>query len=213
MLRAHLTRWASLLWKLRPRRASQRQLREIAAALDARARLLLSPKDAPAASGPSLREILLSTTELLDGAIAARGAAPDAAAPGESGAADEPSLGTALAGGPHPPAEGPHPVSWDLIGMRDWIAVARDEANESAREALSAVDRKIVRILAQQGITALDAHGALDPAVHQVVEWRPTAESARHNEIAATIRAGYVNDATVLRPQEVIVFTSAPAPE
>lgn len=175
-------------WKeLLPWSARRKRLRELAAQAAACARQLhgLPSEDLPSAAQDPL-ELLESACRLLADFVERQAAVPTAEI---VPAPVEPSLSS---------------TAQEVIKLRDWLLLK--EAASSDRELLGALYRKMGQALQKEGVYALEDGGAFDPEQQQIVETRPTADSAQHDQVASTVRPGYRYRGRLLRPQEVILY-------
>jgi hypothetical protein len=104
-----------------------------------------------------------------------------------------------------PPAAANRPVPGKDASGVDELALACLRLRDSVTSA--ALRGEIDQALQGVGFEFLDPTGQLfDPAIHEAVERRPTADERTHNVIAATYRPGCAGRGRMLRSPEVAVF-------
>lgn len=102
----------------------------------------------------------------------------------------------------------------DLIALRDKLLLRKswleDQApeEENAQKVVTSQLREIARCLTNQGVEILEAGGTFDNRFQTTVETRPAETAEQDGQIAETFRPGYRFRNEVLRPQEVILFTT-----
>lgn len=107
------------------------------------------------------------------------------------------------------------PLLQDLLLVLDYLdmALASPCTTTEGKNLLFGVEMtkgQLVRALEREGVQPVADTGAFDAAVHQAVE-RVETESAAPNTIVATLRKGYTQNGTVLRPAQVKVAASPSA--
>jgi len=118
---------------------------------------------------------------------------------------EPPVVAVAVPAGDRPPA-----AAARLIDIRDYVVPDDDPAAPADAPDKRWLYERLGTALAELGIETLDATGAPDWKLQEAVGTRPTSDAARANTIAATVRPGYRYGATVLRPQQVIVYVAQP---
>lgn len=84
-------------------------------------------------------------------------------------------------------------------------AVPPQYENQPWVEGMRAVERQMLQILEQEGVTQIDAQGkAFDPNFHEAVSYEP-AEGASEGQILDELQRGYMIQDRVLRPTRVKV--------
>jgi molecular chaperone GrpE len=71
-------------------------------------------------------------------------------------------------------------------------------------EGFRQIQRKLLDVLKDQGVTPIDNSGAFDPNLHEAVTSEPH-DDVESGHIIATLRAGYASNGRVLRPALVRV--------
>lgn len=105
-------------------------------------------------------------------------------------------------------------VIQDLIALRDKLLLRKswleDHAPEegNAQKVVTSQLREIAKCLTNQGVEILEAGGAFDNRFQTAVETRPAENAEQDGQIAETFRPGYRFRGEILRPQEVILFTT-----
>ncbi len=103
----------------------------------------------------------------------------------------------------------PSAIAQELIKLRDWVLVASSsEENQSAdRKALQILDQKLGKILEKEGITTVEDTGHCNYDRHKIVSTEITNDSTQDEIIYQTVRPGYIFDGSLIRPQEVIIYS------
>lgn len=84
-------------------------------------------------------------------------------------------------------------------------AIPEQFKNEAWVEGMRAVERQMLQILEQEGVTPIDAQGqAFDPNFHEAMLYEP-AEGASEGQILDELQRGYMLQDRVLRPSRVKV--------
>jgi hypothetical protein len=93
----------------------------------------------------------------------------------------------------------------ELIDLRDWILLAK--AGPPRPEVLEILYQRLGRILEQENVTILEDHDKFNYEHHQIISTIPTKDPDKNDMIAETIRPGYAFHNSIIRPQEVIIYT------
>lgn len=102
----------------------------------------------------------------------------------------------------------------DLIALRDKLLLRKswleDQAPEekNAQKVVDSQLRETARCLTNMGVEILETGGNFDNRFQTAVETRPAETAEQDGQIAETFRPGYRFQKEVLRPQEVILFTT-----
>lgn len=105
-------------------------------------------------------------------------------------------------------------VIQDLIALRDKLLLRKswleDQAPEekNAQKVVDSQLRETARCLTNMGVEILETGGDFDNRFQTAVETRPAETAEQDGQIAETFRPGYRFQKEVLRPQEVILFTT-----
>jgi molecular chaperone GrpE len=76
------------------------------------------------------------------------------------------------------------------------------------REGLSAVDRKLSKVLEDAGVERIDPTGApFDPSLHEAVSTVPAPDRSRDQQVSATFQPGYRFKGVLVRPARVQVYS------
>jgi molecular chaperone GrpE len=106
------------------------------------------------------------------------------------------------------------PLLSDLLLVLDYLdmALASPCTTSEAKNLLAGVEMtkgQLVRALEREGVKPVAESGAFDANVHQAVEREETNER-EPNTILTTLRRGYTQNGTVLRPAQVKVAVAKP---
>jgi hypothetical protein len=107
------------------------------------------------------------------------------------------------------PAEPPDVVQ-GLIGLADVLLDLTEHPSgpESCVRTLRLVQRRVDRLLADCGVRIVRDEGPVVPFKHEVVGARPAGEHGIEGWIAATVRRGYLHGDRLVRPQQVVAYTT-----
>jgi molecular chaperone GrpE len=76
------------------------------------------------------------------------------------------------------------------------------------REGLTAVDRKLSKVLEDAGVERIDPTGApFDPSLHEAVSTVPAPDRSRDQQVSATFQPGYRFKGVLVRPARVQVYS------
>ena len=99
----------------------------------------------------------------------------------------------------------------ELIQLSDWILLANAGKIPVQPGVLDEIYRRLMEILAREGLTLLNADGPCDYERQMIVGTQLTSDSALDGHVQCTIRPGYLFHQQLFRPQEVIVYVSEQA--
>lgn len=107
------------------------------------------------------------------------------------------------------PVEKPSAAAQELIKLRDWVLLANGQEGEEKdnHQVLDAIYKQLGKILEKDGISSLEETGSFNYERHQVVSTQATDDPEKDDLICDTIRPGYLFHNSLIRPQEVIVYT------
>ena len=97
----------------------------------------------------------------------------------------------------------------DLIGLRDWVLLAKAGQSVNNPQVLDIIYQKLGEILEKEGVTTLEETGLVNYEKHQVISTQVTDDPKQNECICHTIRPGYLFRGELIRPQEVIVYSCA----
>lgn len=105
--------------------------------------------------------------------------------------------------------ENPSVTAQELMRLRDWVLLAKSgEGEESTSpKVLDAIYKQLGKILEKEGITSLEETGSFNYERQQVISTQVTDDPQKDDLICDTIRPGYLFHDSLIRPQEVIVYT------
>lgn len=99
------------------------------------------------------------------------------------------------------------PAVQQVILLRDWVLLAKTSGAEAfPLEVFEDLYRQLNGVLAKHGVTSLEADGPFDENYQQVINLEPTTDPAKHHQISATLRPGYLFHGKLIRPQEVTLY-------
>ncbi len=112
---------------------------------------------------------------------------------------------------PPAPAEGPPAAAREVIRLADGLLDLRENLDLTADDGQSAtvlrwVESRTKALLTSCDIKRVEESGAFDPARQQAVATREAPGSELTDQIADTVRPGYVWHGVLLRPQQVVVY-------
>lgn len=118
-----------------------------------------------------------------------------------AGAITQPSSGA--------PTEPPDVVQ-GLIGLADVLLDLTEHPSgpESCVRTLRLVQRRVDRLLTDCGVRIVRDEGPIVPSKHEVVGACPVGENGTEGWIAATVRRGYLHGDRLIRPQQVVTYTT-----
>jgi hypothetical protein len=104
----------------------------------------------------------------------------------------------------------PPDVVRGLIGLADVLLDLTEHPSrpESCVRTLRLVQRRVDRLLADCGVRIVRDEGPIVPSKHEVVGARPAGEHGTEGWIAATVRRGYSHGDRLVRPQQVVAYTT-----
>ena len=107
------------------------------------------------------------------------------------------------------PQEKPSATAQELIRLRDWVLLAKsgDGGETASPQVLDAIYKQLGKILEKEGITSLEETGSFNYERQQVVANKIIDDPEKDNLIYDTVRPGYLFHDSLIRPQEVIVYT------
>jgi molecular chaperone GrpE (heat shock protein) len=103
-------------------------------------------------------------------------------------------------------AEQPLVVAMRLIGLRDMVQLAAEQAESAGAAPLDSVARRLGDILASEQVTSFEDQAGFDPARHRVVDTVITDNPHQDYQLAGSVRPGYLHAGELLRQQDVIVY-------
>jgi GrpE len=95
----------------------------------------------------------------------------------------------------------------ELIDLRDWVLLAKTGNNTPSPEVLDILYQRLGKILEREDVTVLEEHDRFNYERQQIVSTKVTDDPEKNDTIAETIRPGYLFKNTIVRPQEVIIYT------
>lgn len=96
----------------------------------------------------------------------------------------------------------------ELIAVRDWVALAKAEKSETDAGVLKSLYERLGQVLELEGVSSLESDGPFDPERQRALGTEATDDAALNRRVCRTVRAGYLFRGRLLRPQEVVVYTS-----
>lgn len=96
----------------------------------------------------------------------------------------------------------------ELIDLRDWILLAKTGSNLPGSEIFNVLYQRLGKILEQEGVNTLEEQDKFNYECQQIVSTKPTNDPDKNDMIAETIRPGYTFNNSIIRPQEVIIYTA-----
>lgn len=107
------------------------------------------------------------------------------------------------------PEEKPSATAQELIRLRDWVLLANTGEGEqkASPKVLDAIYKQLGKILVKEGITSLEETGSFNYERQQVVSTEATDDPEKDDLICDIVRPGYLFHDSLIRPQEVIVYT------
>jgi molecular chaperone GrpE (heat shock protein) len=69
----------------------------------------------------------------------------------------------------------------------------------------------IRKVLEKEGVTSLEENDKFDYERQQIVSTKVTDDPQKNDIVAETVRPGYIFNGSIIRPQEVIIYTKATA--
>jgi hypothetical protein len=112
---------------------------------------------------------------------------------------------------PSPPSqEFPASIVHGLISLADDLAVLADRSEEEpGARTLRLLARKVERLLARCGVQVVRDEGPIVGTRHEVVATRPAGRGRAVDQIASTVRPGYLHEGgNLIRPQQVVAYTT-----
>jgi len=100
------------------------------------------------------------------------------------------------------------PTAKQLINLRDWVLLAKSDCEVIKPELMDSVYKKLAKILELEGVIALEDTGLFDMDKHEIVGTEPTENPKENDLIHSTIRPGYLFKDKLIRPQEVIIYST-----
>lgn len=95
----------------------------------------------------------------------------------------------------------------ELIKLRDWILLAKSGEGDITPDLLEVLYHQLGKILEAEEVTTLEEMGLFNYERHQVISTKPTDDPNQKDCICDTVRPGYLFHGSLIRPQEVIVYT------
>lgn len=96
------------------------------------------------------------------------------------------------------------------VRLRDRVGslAERPQGVDDLPRVLGWLDRELLGLLDDLGVTVVADEGRVDPARHEVVDTRVAGAGESADHIAATVQVGYCTDDHLVRPQKVIAFVA-----
>jgi GrpE len=95
----------------------------------------------------------------------------------------------------------------ELIDLRDWVLLAKTGSNASSPEVLEILYQRLGKILEQEDVTTLEEYDQFNYERQQIISTKVTDDPEKNDTIAETIRPGYIFNDSIIRPQEVILYS------
>ena len=94
-----------------------------------------------------------------------------------------------------------------ILPLTDVIAQAMAMiSDETVKKGVSMIEGEITKILAQYGITEIEAEGKeFDPRYHEAIMQTPAKSEEEKDTVATVFQKGYIMGEKVIRPARVIV--------
>jgi len=107
------------------------------------------------------------------------------------------------------PDEKPSATAQELIRLRDWVLLANSGKGEekASPKVLDAIYKQLGKILEKEGIKSLEETGSFNYERQKVVSTKATNDHDKDDLICDIVRPGYLFHESLIRPQEVIVYT------
>lgn len=99
----------------------------------------------------------------------------------------------------------------ELITLRDWVFLAKNNHPEANSAILSAIYQKIGQILAGENVIEIAETGYFNCERQQVIATQITNDPEKDDCVCHTVRPGYLFHGALIRPQEAIFYTFQPA--
>lgn len=164
-----------------------------------------------------LKRAMLAEERALDRLADLAEGSDDTAPTGAAGGRDAASSGTATptarpgAGALAGPGGGvPDEAVERAVRLRDRVGslAERPQGVDDLPRVLGWLDRELLGLLDDLGVTVVADEGRVDPARHEVVDTRVAGAGESADHIAATVQVGYRTDDHLVRPQKVIAFVA-----
>jgi molecular chaperone GrpE len=96
----------------------------------------------------------------------------------------------------------------DVLDDMDRLNAGAAASEESMREAIGLVDKKLRKELEAAGLERIDPAGQpFDPSLHEAVSTVPPPSPDRDHTVSATFQTGYRFKGTLIRPARVQVYS------
>ncbi|WYL96945.1 MAG: nucleotide exchange factor GrpE [Gloeotrichia echinulata IR180] len=99
----------------------------------------------------------------------------------------------------------------ELIELRDWVLLAKTGNNTPSPAMLDVLYQQLGKVLEKEGVTSLEENDKFDYERQQIVSTKVTDDPQKNDIVAETVRPGYIFNGSIIRPQEVIIYTKATA--
>ncbi|GHO82247.1 nucleotide exchange factor GrpE [Dictyobacter formicarum] len=96
----------------------------------------------------------------------------------------------------------------ELIKLSDWVLLAKAGGTSVQPQVLEEIYRRLTHALETEGVMLLNAEGPCDYERQMIVGTESTDDPTRNDYVHSTVRPGYLFHDQLIRPQEVIVYTS-----
>jgi molecular chaperone GrpE len=96
------------------------------------------------------------------------------------------------------------PVLDDLDNAFEHVPASAGDDQAAWVDGFRQIQRKLITLLEEEGVTQIPSVGAFDPTLHEAVSSEPN-ENVPSGDIIAALRAGYIQRGHVLRPALVRV--------
>jgi hypothetical protein len=106
------------------------------------------------------------------------------------------------------PAQSLSITAKELMKLSDWVLLAKTNTTTVQPAVLEEIYRQLTVVLAKEGVTPLLATGPCDYDRQQVMGTHPTNDPSQNDCVHSTIRPGYLFHEQLIRPQEVIIYTT-----
>ncbi|MFK0733025.1 MAG: nucleotide exchange factor GrpE [Gloeotrichia echinulata GP01] len=95
----------------------------------------------------------------------------------------------------------------ELIELRDWVLLAKTGNNTPSPAMLDVLYQQLGKVLEKEGVTSLQENDKFDYERQQIVSTKVTDDPEKNDIVAETVRPGYIFNGSIIRPQEVIIYT------
>jgi len=196
-----------------------REAQDLALQVEAKVRRLSRLTQQPPDTTPSdLISVLKSTCSLLDRLVEH---AEDSGVDTQAGRASAAVARSVEATSSRPPSipqarhrlPKPEPelgeIEKEVIKLRDWVSLATSPGGGGAsRELMEELYRKLGQVLEKGEVVPLEDVGPYDYMKQKIMSTCPVDNPDKNNFVQSTVRPGYMYRGRLIRPQEVIVYST-----